>query len=116
MQVQPIFTATCRGAGCHQEFVPPDGPPIPPAAGLDLSEEIAYGAVVDVASTQCSVLKLVDPQHPGDSYLFRKLMMRAGDPDCSATYTGGSMPTSAFLPPQDIETIRQWIAEGALDN
>ena len=96
MEVQPIWNANC--IGCHG-----DGG----NAGLDLRMPDSRGNLVDVASTNWTGQRVV-----------------AGEPDLSVLYlkidgaggVGGRMPLGGMLASDEIETVRLWIAEGALDN
>ncbi|HLU66860.1 MAG TPA: hypothetical protein VKZ63_11315 [Kofleriaceae bacterium] len=99
--VQPIFTASCTGAVCH------DG--VGSAAGLNLTEGNAYGNLVGVTATSCDRARVA----PGDleaSYVVAKL---TGVGMCS----GSRMPRgSAPLPDDQLETIFAWICTGAEDD
>ena len=100
-QVQPILTATCATAQCHA------GPNA--EQGMDLRSGHAYGALVGVDSVQCPG-KRVEPGAPASSYLMSKL---EGNGPC---FLGAKMPSGGVLAPTDIDTIRSWISQGALDN
>ena len=98
-QVQPILTPNC--ASCHQ----PGGFADNAGVALDLRAGQAYAELLAGADEHDYVV--------------------AGDPDGSFVYEkiassnpsdGARMPLSGPLPDADIETIRTWIAEGALDN
>jgi len=78
-------------------------------AGLRLDSANSFALLVGVASTQNPALMRVEPSNPGESYLIRKLEGTAG--------TGGQMPLGATpLPQSDIDVIRQWITDGALQD
>jgi hypothetical protein len=96
-----VFTPVCTG--CHTG---PQGNPLP--AGLDLTSlSASFMALVDVPSTQNGALDLVEPGDPDASYLIRKLEGTAA--------VGVRMPAFATPLDQDtIDTIRQWITDGAL--
>jgi hypothetical protein len=55
-----------------------------------------------------SGMMLVTPGDPNSSLLYRKLLDM---PPC-----GSRMPPTGALMPEDIERIRTWISNGALDN
>jgi hypothetical protein len=101
-QVQPIFTKSCIGGGCHAG--------LSPAQGLDLSLGKSYTNLVNVASTECTTTKRVLPSTPSMSYLMFKLQ---GSGPC---FTGTRMPKGAPLAAADINTISAWIAAGAPNN
>jgi hypothetical protein len=100
---QEVFNPNCLSAGCHNSTAQ--------AGGLNLSEGVSYGELVDVDPTnavaQADGLLRVTPFAPGDSFLLVKLTAPgAGE--------GGRMPLGASaLPPDQIEMIRAWIADGA---
>ena len=100
--VQPIFAANCALPFCHT------GPQ--PQQQLDLAPRRAYAALVGVGSVECPGLVRVLPGAPEQSYLIAKL---AGEGVC---FVPSRMPLGGVLPAADIDTIRRWISEGALDN
>ncbi len=91
-EVQPIFDAHC--GGCH-----------PPNGGLDLSPAGSYVNLVSVMSSTYGQMR-VQPGDPNNSVLYGK---------ASGDFADGAMPP-ADLDPSQVETIRLWIQEGALDN
>jgi len=94
-----VFSPIC--AECHAGASP--------RAGLDLSEGQAYGNIVEVASGQVPELFRIDPGNPDDSYLVRKIE--------GTNSVGGRMPLDGpFLDQETIDTIRQWVSEGARNN
>ena len=100
-QVEPILVASCTNAGCHT------GPR--PAQGLDLRSGSGYGELVGVESTQCAGRALVTAGDPGASYLINKLR---GVDICFGT----QMPKGGALSAGQIQTVEDWVGEGALDN
>ena len=102
--VQPIFTQNCATAGCHTGANPPQG--------LNLSEGVAYGMIVDVPSNE-SPLDRIEPGSSADSYLVHKI-------DGTQASVGGSGVQMPFGQPQLSEMLRDiirvWADEGALDN
>ena len=83
---------------------------VSPAKGLDLSGEDAYELLVDVPSIQRPELDRVTPGDADNSYLIIKL---EGGPNMA----GSRMPRSRPARPQEeIDTIRMWIDEGALND
>jgi len=100
-RVMPIFNQRC--VMCHVE-------------GGALGELSLYPdpwtRLVGVASTQ-SPLKLVEPGSPEKSYLYAKLL---GTHDKGGG-SGLRMPVQQDpLTAEDLETIRQWILKGALND
>jgi hypothetical protein len=64
--------------------------------------------LVGVSSSQDGTLQRVEPGNPGNSYLVRKL---------EGTASGGQqMPPNAPLPQSEIDVVRQWIQDGAIDD
>ncbi|HMV65659.1 MAG TPA: hypothetical protein PKA64_02320 [Myxococcota bacterium] len=102
--VLPILQVNCAISGCHA------GPEL--STGLDLTTGQAYHHIVDVPSFQLATMDLIEPGNPDASYLVRKV-------EGSAEAAGGSgdlMPPGFGLPQGDIDVIRQWVTEGALQN
>ena len=94
-----IFTPKC--VGCHGNAVK--------QAGLNLASGSSFSSLVNVKSTETS-LTLVSPSDPDGSYLLHKLEGRAG-------IAGERMPKGGpFLSSDEVKTVSQWIADGALDN
>lgn len=100
--VQPIFTAKC--AICHQGGAAP--------GGLGLESGSAYKNLVNVKSTE-SPLQRVAPGAPDKSYLLNKLLGTQGQ-------VGGSGAQMPFGQPplsqSQINSIQQWISQGAPDD
>ena len=98
-QVQPIFTNRCVNAGCH----PGGGAPF----SLDAGQ--SRGNMVNVqATSSCTSDKRVVPGNAAASVLYKKI---------SGTTCGDRMPRN--LPPlitSEIDLIRDWINQGALNN
>ncbi len=63
--------------------------------------------LVGVPSDQDAGVQRVNPGNPDDSYLIQKLEGTAG---------GSQMPPNNALPQADIDVIRQWILDGAIDD
>lgn len=100
--VQPIFTASCLGGGCHAGAAP--------KADLNLNEGQSYGELVNVSAFQCGERLLVSPGAVADSYLINKL---TGVDMCSGTQMPKNDPA---LGANQIGLISDWICQGALDN
>ncbi len=95
-----VFTPSCATSTCHAGGTP--------AAGLNLDSAASYTMLVGVQSSQDPGFMRVEPGDPDNSYLVQKLEGTASG--------GGSMPPSGALPQADIDTIRQWIFDGAIDD
>ena len=94
--VAPILAQSC---GCHTGASP--------SAGLDLSPEAAYDALVGAMSG--AGIPFVTAGDASQSYLINKLDGSQGD-------VGGSgvrMPMGGELPDGEIDTIADWIEAGA---
>ncbi|MSP73699.1 MAG: hypothetical protein EXR76_16320 [Myxococcales bacterium] len=100
-QIQPIFTNTCGGAGCHGGVMP--------AAGLSLAAGRSFASLVNVAASQCANRLRVSPGAPDSSYLMDKLR---GVNLCFGT----AMPKTGKLPQAQIDLLHAWICEGAPNN
>ena len=99
--VQPIFTRSCAKGGCHAGTAT--------AQGLNLETGKSYVNLVRVTSTEDSTLKRVDPGMSDLSYLIMKI---------EGNGLGDRMPADGppYLPNAEIQLIRDWIDQGALDN
>ncbi len=81
-----------------------------PAAGLKLTSGQSYGNLVNVATSQCNDgRKRVLPGQPSQSYVIDKLM---GVDLCFGT----KMPKMGGVTQAEIQTIADWICEGAPNN
>lgn len=96
--IQPIFDTNCTS--CHVGTVG--------NGGLDLTPGSSYGHLVGVPSPGRGGLLLVKPRDPTNSVLYGKI---------TGTRFGTRMPFGgAPLGLGDIDNIRTWILEGALNN
>jgi hypothetical protein len=97
-----IFVPSCP---CHQGASAPQG--------LVLNTDATLDVLVNTSSQEMPDLFRIEPGNPDDSYLIRKL---EGGPNI----VGFQMPPTelgeAHLRQEEIDVIRQWIADGALDN
>ena len=97
-QVQPIFSASCGNEiGCHGNSFPD--------CGLNLTNGLSHAQLVGIAA-QCSQGLRVVPEEPVNSVLYNRVLG-------SGLFR---MPPGGSLTSQQIELIRTWIEEGALDN
>ncbi len=92
--VQPIFTQNC--VSCH-----------PSSGNLDLRPGQSYDNLVNVPASGYNGTRVV-PNEPENSILYKKI-------DGSGAY-GSNMPLGGSLSQAQINTIKQWIQEGALNN
>ena len=100
--VQPIFDQSC--VVCHQGSQPP--------AGLNLQSNSAHGNLVNIKSTESTLMRVV-PGHPEQSYLMNKLLGTQSQVGGS----GAQIPfRSSLLSQASINSIQQWITEGAKNN
>ncbi|MBK7377974.1 MAG: hypothetical protein IPJ03_03045 [Ignavibacteriales bacterium] len=88
--IQPIFSVKCANAGCHDEYR---------AGGLSL---LTWAEAT-------SSTRIIFPYDPDQSVLVWTIELRSGFP---------VMPPVGFpyLTPDQIEGVRTWIKEGALNN
>ena len=102
-QIQPILAANC--ALCHQEggFANVVG------YQLLLDVDNAYDNLTTQRSIRDTNRPFVVPGDPEQSYFFEKIASNTPP-------IGARMPLGRVLADADIELVRRWIAEGALDN
>ncbi|MDO8664998.1 MAG: hypothetical protein Q7J79_00175 [Gemmatimonadales bacterium] len=103
--IQPILTQSCAMSGaCHL------GPSS--QLDLDLGAGQAYGNLVNVPARLNPNLLRVNPSKPDSSFF---IFMMEGD---AAKRSGGrQMPLSGTpLPTEVIQTMKNWITNGALNN
>lgn len=83
----------------------------PPAAGLSLQPDVAYGNLVNVPSSRKPGAIRVIPGDPDTSYLIQKV---EGHPNIA----GARMPQNGppYLTSGQILILRRWIELGARDN
>jgi hypothetical protein len=97
--VEPIFVKAC--ANCHGG----DNP----KKGLDLSSGKGYADLTQHKSQESPLMPLVKPGDPAGSYLWLKVSHTALE--------GRGMPRTLFgskkLPQTELETVRDWIIQGA---
>lgn len=93
-----VFTPLC--VVCHVGAAAPQG--------LRLDEANAFNDLVSVQARQVGLLR-VDPFNPDQSYLVHKVE--------GSQSVGSQMPLGGPpVPAEDLQLIRQWIADGALPN
>lgn len=104
-QIRPLFETGCATAMCHDAQMP--------VAGLDLSASAPSAAMIGRLSKQCTATPLVAAGAPEGSYLVHKLQ---GTGPC---FQRGRMPKGDMVPAfthEQVQLVRDWIANGALDN
>ena len=100
--IQPVFDEAC--VSCHNLTTF--------SGGLNLSPDVAYKSLVNAKSDQ-STRVYVKPGSPDSSYLVNKLK----GTQSNVGGLGSRMPLGASpLPDSEIDMIRQWISQGALNN
>lgn len=95
-----IFTPICTQ--CHAGASAP--------LGFSLEAGVSFSNLIDVTSVEVPGLMRVNPGQPDSSYIVLKVEGAPG-------IVGGRMPLG--LPPlssEEIQAIRDWIADGALQN
>ncbi len=106
--IQPIFSTNCALSNCHITNSPQGD-------GLDLSPGNSWANTVNVPSAEAPLLRIV-PFNSAQSYLINKLdgtQLTVTTPSLG----GARMPSGASpLPSSEIQLIREWIDQGALDN
>ena len=96
-----VFTPSCATAGCHSGANP--------SASLNLEAANSHAMLIGIASTQDAGTLRVNPGNPDMSYLIQKLE--------GPGVMGARMPpNAAALAQADIDVIRQWITDGAIDD
>ena len=101
-QVQQIFDSHC--IQCHDAG--------DPQKGQDLEQDSAYSSTVQTPSMELSSMRRVEPGSPDRSYLYHKIT----GTQAAVGGSGDPMPKGGRLSDAEIQTIRDWIAQGALDN
>jgi hypothetical protein len=108
--VRPMFESTC--AGCHST--------IAPSAGMTLggsgvsSAEVRQGLVGVRASN--GEYNLIEPGQPNASWLYLKASGEVAGAMCSSTCDREKMPPSGVgLSADQLQSLKQWIQDGATD-
>jgi len=101
--VQPIFTASCASSSCHGGSSP--------QKGQNLTVGNAFSNIVNVASVEVPSYLRVKPSSSDSSYLYMKI---TGDSRIASGTV--KMPKGGSLSSADIQTIKNWIDQGAQNN
>jgi len=111
--IQTIMQTNCGGSGCH-------GGSNPLVFDVNASATDLRNALVNVNPTNPAALqsgqKLIDPGHPYNSFLLKKIGSNNFDPYITKTTAEGNhMPSGGApsLAKHEIELVRQWIFAGA---
>lgn len=101
--VQALFTANCATAGCHVS--------VGTVAPMSLQSGSTYANTVGVTSTGCAPALRVKACGPlrSQSVLIDKVKATGASPPCA----GSPMPKGAPLTASQIQTIVDWVAQGA---
>jgi hypothetical protein len=99
-EIQPIFTTNCAVGGCH------DGSAYDP----NLSAGVAYVNTVNVPAPSYAPYFLIRPSKADSSVIYHKMLN-----DDAGTY-GGKMPPAGTLPATQLDLLKTWINQGALNN
>ena len=94
-----VFNPSCLGSNCHSGGSP--------QAGLNLEATNSYAMLYQIPSSQNAGVQRVNPGFPDQSYLIQKLENIGGV---------GLMPPGAAISQPFIDSVRQWITDGALDD
>jgi hypothetical protein len=102
--IQPIFDRRCSIGGCHSLATA--------QGGLTLAASASYAALVGVPSSLRPQFDRVEPFDPANSWLVRMI-----GPDPALRLGHQRMPLSSVpLTPNQIQTIVNWIEQGAPRN
>jgi hypothetical protein len=94
------FVRGCASSACHAGANA--------AAALNFEAASSYAELVGIASSQDRSILRVAAGDPNNSYLIQKLEGTAA--------TGAQMPIGGAIAQSDIDIIRQWISDGAIDD
>jgi hypothetical protein len=112
--VMPVFVTSCAFGSCHGSAKGANNGIFLGAKSNANDAAAIRASLVNRPSTQSS-LPFVTPSDPSQSYLFRKLTDFCGLP-CEGDRCGQRMPRGGDpLDATSLETVRAWIAQGAVD-
>lgn len=97
-----IIDPGCAFSGCHLGVNAP--------FGLDLSSDVSYENLTTRTAGSAPTVPYVDPGNPDGSYLIQVL---EGSPSINVARMPFGRPP---LPVEQIQSIRDWISDGAEDN
>ncbi len=119
--VMKVFNSSCGTSLCHGSTTEPTGQLFLGAStAMGSDSAMVFGALVNVQSYELSSMALVTPSDPTQSYLMHKLdgdqcqytQMCSGE-DCESAMPSGA---TVVLPVDQRDTVRRWIAQGAMNN
>jgi hypothetical protein len=108
LNVQPIFSDDCGVVGCHV--------PGSPTGNLILAEGFAYAQIVGVTAAESPALSYVTPTDPSNSYLAIKINYMGLFATLGKASQMPATSTGSVLSAAEIDTIANWIAQGAVNN
>lgn len=94
-----VLNLSCAFSSCHGAA----------SGGLDLTEGVAYAALVGVHANEAPEQVLVVPGDPDNSYFIWKMEGTEG-------IIGDEMPPGGSVGQEKLDAFRAWIAAGAPDN
>ncbi len=111
--VQSILQANCAASGCH-------GGGNAQVFDVDAPAADFYNSIIDAPAANTAAAakgnKIVDPGHPYNSFLLRKIGSNGFDPYIQIDATERSGHPVVALADHEIELIRQWILAGAQES
>jgi hypothetical protein len=120
-EVMPIFRSSCGLASCHGSVTSPQAGIYlgnTTLAGSASDDSQVYANLIDVASADYPSMERVKPGDLANSYLLHRIDNDACTlPNCTTTACAELMPQgSPQLGISDLNTVRAWIAQGALND
>ena len=113
--MQPLFTSHC--AGCHSAASPAAGLALDAGAYTSLCGEGT--SCTPVKSTKHLTLNRIEPNNTANSFLYLKVTGNLPPAtECMNNDCGSAMPPSSCgdcmpLTPEELQTLADWIDEGA---
>jgi hypothetical protein len=91
-----VFTPSCALSGCHDNTQPP----------ILLAGQ-SFDNIVNLPAGQMPSLNYIEPGEPSNSYLVRTI---------EGTGLGSRMPSGGSLSAANIQLVRDWVSQGALQS
>ncbi|AKT42622.1 hypothetical protein [Chondromyces crocatus] len=123
--VMPILQGSCTfGSSCHGVESGPAGKVyLGPSIAMQPSDEQLQEVLAQTVNAEAAVeagMPRITPENPARSFLMHKMdgTLNCGDLACAATNScKDAMPLrQPAIPTEKRDTVRRWIAQGALDN